>query len=197
MQVNEELSTLVGPHLPADRCPLTYFVLNVANPLIFAVVLPLHELVVYPVFHKYILSMMRRAVVGYVLGVAAVIGATVVASVSSRSFCSFFTEQGEFSGLHEWMVFVPILVSTFSEMLIFIPGKSSSRYSIKRYPSDNYFPEYSFRVCVCPVSLQHAWTPHRTLLCNDGPSCRSVCPSTPPVCQDLHRKHRGARLLQV
>ena len=54
MQVNEELSTLVGPHLPADRCPLTYFVLNVANPLIFAVVLPLHELVVYPVFHKYI-----------------------------------------------------------------------------------------------------------------------------------------------
>ena len=69
-QMNFTMSFLVGSHLREDKtsCSLHYLILTVLNTIIFAVVLPVHEFIVYPVIHKYIISTIGRIGVGHVLG---------------------------------------------------------------------------------------------------------------------------------
>ena len=118
------MSYLIGPHLYAKHCQLNYLVVYVSNPLVFVLALPVYELVVYPAIHKYVLPMMHRIGIGYFLGLVAVVASIAFSFIGrdSNQTCVFFTSDDRIN-LREWMVFLPILISSFAEMLVFIPGK--------------------------------------------------------------------------
>jgi peptide/histidine transporter 3/4 len=125
--VNFVMTYLVGPPLlhaqRAQHCQLNYFIINASNPLVFVVALPVYELVVYPVIHKYVLPMMHRIGIGYFLGLLAVMVSIVFSFIGrhSKHTCVFFNNDDRIH-LSEWMVLLPILVSGFAEMLVFIPA---------------------------------------------------------------------------
>ena len=125
--MNYGMSYLIGPHLSAKICHISYLVISVSNPLVFIIALPIYELIVYPVIHKYVLPMARRVGVGYLLGLLALLMAIVVSLLGrdSRFTCVFYWSE-ENIDIREWMIFLPILVSSFAEMLVFIPGKQCS-----------------------------------------------------------------------
>ena len=116
------MSYLVGPHLHANRC-LNFLIIHASNPLVFVLALPVYELVVYPAIHKCILPMMHRVGIGYCLGILAVIASIAFSFIGrcSNQTCLFFTSEDRIN-LGEWMVFLPILISSFAEMFVFIPG---------------------------------------------------------------------------
>ena len=128
--MNSVITYLVGPHLlhaqGAQHCQLNYFIIYASNPLVFVVAIPVYELVVYPVIHKYILPMMHRIGIGYFLGLLAVMVSIVFSFIGRKSehTCVFFNNDDRIKlSDREWMVLLPILVSGFAEMLVFIPGK--------------------------------------------------------------------------
>ena len=133
------MTYLVGPHLllhaqRAQHCQLNYFIIYASNPLVFVVALPVYELVVYPVIHKYILPMMHRIGIGYFLGLLAVMVSIVFSFIGrhSKHTCVFFKGDDRIN-LKEWMVFLPILVSGFAEMLVFIPSKVEIKFYLLNY----------------------------------------------------------------
>ena len=118
------MTYLIGPHLRAQQCHLSYFVVNISNPLVIVLALPVYELVIYPLFHKHILPMMHRVGIGYFLGLIAVMVSMVFSFIGrdSKHTCVFFTSE-DIINLREWMVLLPILVASFAEMLVYIPSK--------------------------------------------------------------------------
>lgn len=100
--------------------------MNALNPLVFVIALPVYELVIYPIIHKYILSMPKRVGIGFSLGLLAVVTSLVLSVVirvrHSDLTCSFYTTEDKFH-IPNILLSVPILVSSFAEMLVFIPGK--------------------------------------------------------------------------
>lgn len=119
---------MVGPRVQSQNCHLNYITINALNPLVFVVALPVYELVMYPIIHKYILSMTKRVGIGFSLGLLAVVASvvlSVVIHVRHSSFtCSFYTTDHEDTvPIPDMLLSVPLLVSSFAEMLVFIPGK--------------------------------------------------------------------------
>lgn len=120
------MSYLIGPHVHSQYCSLKYLIINATNPLVFIVALPVYELVIYPIIYKYVLPMARRVGIGFLLGMLAVVASLVISLLvrvkQSKLTCVFYESEDEFS-IHEWTLLVPLLVSSFAEMLVFIPGK--------------------------------------------------------------------------
>lgn len=119
------MSYLIGPHVQSHYCHLDYLTVNALNPLVFVIALPVYELVIYPLIHKWILPMTKRVGIGFGLGLLAVV-ATLVVSVVIRVrqrplTCSFYTSEDTYH-IHSLLLTVPVLVSSFAEMLVFIPG---------------------------------------------------------------------------
>lgn len=116
---------MIGPHVQSKYCHLNYLAVNALNPLVFIIVLPAYELAIYPLIHKYILPMTKRVGIGFGLGLLAVVATLLVSvliRVHSTITCSFYTNEDIYD-IHSLLPTVPILVSSFAEMLVFIPGK--------------------------------------------------------------------------
>ena len=123
------MSYLIGPQVQSQNCHLKYLVVNATNPLVFIIALPVYELVVYPLIHKYILSMSSRVGIGYLLGLVTVVGSLVVSLLAhkkgSELQCTFYASEEQLD-VSEWSLLVPLLVSSFGEMLVFIPGEADT-----------------------------------------------------------------------
>lgn len=125
-QVNDQVQYLIGPRVEPQDCHLNYLTVNGLNPLVFIIALPAYELLIYPLIHKYILPMTKRVGIGFGLGLLAVL-ATLLINVlihmkHSKLTCSFYTTEDMYH-IHNLLPTIPILVSSFAEMLVFIPGK--------------------------------------------------------------------------
>jgi len=118
---------LVEPHVESTtNCPLKYLALYATNPLVFTIALPVYELVIYPIIYKYVLPMTNRVGIGIFLAVLAVVVSLIIAVLmrKSDSTCLFYHTNSSV-GLPVWVLMVPLLLSSFGEMLIFIPGMSA------------------------------------------------------------------------
>ena len=117
---------LVGPHVESSTyCSLKYLALYATNPLVFTIALPVYELLIYPIIYKYVLPMTNRVGIGIFLAVLAVVASLIIAVLMRKadSMCLFYHTNSSV-GLSVWVLMVPLLLSSFGEMLIFIPGKS-------------------------------------------------------------------------
>ena len=121
------VENLVGPHIESTtNCSLKYLALYATNPLVFSIALPVYELVIYPIIYKYVLPMTNRVGIGIFLAVLAVVVSLIIAVLmrKSDSTCLFYHTNSSV-GLPVWVLMVPLLLSSFGEMLIFIPGMSA------------------------------------------------------------------------
>ena len=114
---------MIGPNWRPQSCYLNYFIVTATNPLIFIIALPVYELVVYPVVYKYMLPMASRIGVGFLLGLFSIVFSMIIYALPERSPCILYTTDHPGLNVHEWMVVVTLFLSTFAEMLVYIPSK--------------------------------------------------------------------------
>ena len=101
-----------------------------ANPLVIIVSIPLYELALFPVFHKYVLPMLKRIGVGMTVtlfGILCISTMDIVGHVQTYSAgCMFYEGHSDrISQDSRWLVF-PVCLEAFGEMLVVIPSKLHS-----------------------------------------------------------------------
>ena len=77
----------------------------------------------YPLIHKYVLPMTNRIGIGILLAILALVASLVIAIVVRKTDneCLFYHSSNAIE-LDVWVFSLPLLLSSFGEMLIFIPG---------------------------------------------------------------------------
>jgi len=98
-----------------------------ANPLVIAVSIPLYEFTIFPLFHKYVLPMLKRIGMGMIvalLGILCISIMDIIGHAQSYAGCMFYKSPTEvkISLDSRWLV-LPVCLEAFGEMLVVIPSK--------------------------------------------------------------------------
>ena len=121
--------------LPAilSQCISEYTVSNLTRNLTIVLIIPIYEFIVYPLFRRYVLRILRRIGLGMVLALAGTIGLLLMDSLGhqERGHCMLFTNDYH-SSENVALNFTPgyliplIFLTTLGEIFIFVPSKHSA-----------------------------------------------------------------------
>ena len=113
-------------HSLYHACHIHKIVNQAANPLVIAVSIPLYEFTIYPLFHKYVLPMLKRIGVGMtvaLLGILCISIMDIIGQAQNTAGCMFYGRPTEKISLDSRWLVLPVCLEAFGEMLVVIPSK--------------------------------------------------------------------------
>lgn len=110
------------------HCSTNFFISNAVNLIVYTVLIPVYEFIVYPLFRRYVLTMLKRIGLGMMIAVVAVFIFFVLDLVGHHEHssveCMFYWNENPETQLHldpRWLL-LPIVLMSLGEFLVFIPG---------------------------------------------------------------------------
>lgn len=113
-------------HSLYHACHIHKIVNQAANPLVIAVSIPLYEFTIFPLFHKYVLPMLKRIGVGMtvaLLGILCISIMDIIGHAQNNAGCMFYGRPTEKISLDSRWLVLPVCLEAFGEMLVVIPSK--------------------------------------------------------------------------
>ena len=117
--------------LPAilSQCISEYAVSNLSRNFTILLIIPIYEFVIYPLFRRYVLRILRRIGLGMVLALAGTVGLLLMDSLGhqQRGHCMLFSK--DFHTGSTALDFTPgyliplIFLTSLGEIFIFVPSK--------------------------------------------------------------------------